>query len=95
MEIAGRRLKYAGDVLATLQHKAGWELDAACAFVEGIPDAPTIDPIHYAGGCYCRECIFAREKYGKIECINGVSYQNTYNSPDMFCSHGRRREGAE
>ena len=40
----------------------------------------------------CRECMFARERYGKLECINGISYQNTYNDPNMFCSYGVRKE---
>ena len=40
----------------------------------------------------CRECLYAREKYGHIECSNGISYQNTYNDPDMYCSYGKRKE---
>lgn len=55
-------------------------------------DAPTIDPVHAAGACYCRECMFARERYGKLECINGISYRNTYNEPNMFCSYGKPKE---
>lgn len=57
-----------------------------------IKSRATIDPVHAAGACYCRECIFARERYGNLECINGVAYRNTWNNPDMFCSYGRRRE---
>lgn len=26
-----------------------------------IRHAPTIDPVHQAGGCYCKECIWGRE----------------------------------
>lgn len=54
-----------------------------------------LDPIHAAGACYCRECIFARERYGKLECINGISYRNTYNEPNMFCSYGEPKEAEE
>lgn len=32
----------------------GWEIWGATE--EAIKSAPTIDPIHAAGGCYCREC---------------------------------------
>ena len=46
-----------------------------------------------AGGCYCRECIYAQDKYGHIECSNGISYKNTYNDPNMFCSYGKRKGG--
>lgn len=41
---------------------------------------------------YCKDCLFARERYNKIECINGISYCNTYNDPNMFCSYGERRD---
>jgi hypothetical protein len=43
----------------------------------------------------CKDCKFARERYGKLECINGISYRNTYNDPNMFCSYGERKGGQE
>lgn len=39
---------------------------------------------------HCKDCVFVRERYGKLECINGISYRNTYNDPNMFCSYGRK-----
>ena len=39
----------------------------------------------------CRDCVYAQEKYGHIECLNGISYRNTYNNPNMFCSYGQRK----
>ena len=38
-----------------------WEADTQCGYVQvvdvgDIEDAPTIDPVHAAGACYCREC---------------------------------------
>ena len=39
---------------------------------------------------HCKDCLFARERYGKLECINGISYRNTYNDPNMFCSYGKK-----
>lgn len=38
---------------------------------------------------HCKDCVFARKRYGKLECINGISYRNTYNDPNMFCSYGK------
>ena len=61
-------------------------------FAKQIQAMPTIDPIHAVGACYCGECMFARERYGKLECINGISYRNTYNEPNMFCSYGKPKE---
>ena len=40
----------------------------------------------------CKDCLYARERYGKLECINGLSFRNTYNSPNMYCSYGERKE---
>ena len=59
---------------------------------------PTIDPIHYAGGCYCRECRFADECIKRIEFMgrNPVLELNTYEyHPLQWCSYGCRREGGE
>ena len=39
----------------------------------------------------CRDCVYAQEKYGHIECLNGISYRNTYNNPNMFCSYGQQK----
>lgn len=41
----------------------------------------------------CKDCLYAQEKYGHIECINGISYRNYWNKPDDFCSHGVRKVG--
>lgn len=26
----------------------------------------------------CEDCVLARERHSKLECINGISYRNTY-----------------
>ena len=43
----------------------------------------------------CEDCVLARERHSKLECINGISYRNTYNDPNMFCSYGERECGQE
>lgn len=40
----------------------------------------------------CKDCIYATERYGHIECINGISYRNTWNKPDDFCNYGKGTE---
>lgn len=56
---------------------------------------PTIDLVHAAGGCYCRECTYAehlingagkRYELCKYEDVDGVRW------PDDFCSVGEREE---
>lgn len=35
----------------------------------------------------CKDCVLARKQHGKLECINGISFRNTYNDSNMFCSY--------
>ena len=60
--------------------------DCRNAVVKLLAAQPTIDPIHAAGGCYCREC-----KYYLPEHICGWNSSAGW-LPDDFCSYGRRRE---
>ena len=41
----------------------------------------------------CKDCLYSTERYGHLECIHGVSYRNTWNKPDFFCSYGERKDG--
>lgn len=58
-----------------------------------IAEAPTVDPIHATGRCYCREC---KSLYKSIDPLNGhVSYRcsNPYGLqgfvlPHFYCIHG-------
>ena len=67
--------------------------DIRNAVVRLLLAQPTIDPIHAAGGCYCREC---RSLYKSIDPFNGhVSYKcsNSYGLkgnvlPHFYCVHG-------
>ena len=48
---------------------------------------PTIDPVHAAGACYCREC----RNYNKPR-LGWCSHHMDRENPDDFCSYGQRRE---
>lgn len=54
-------------------------------------EIPTIDPVHAAGACYCRECVFAEYYYFDPEAFR---CRLTDARKDMyaFCSEGERRE---
>lgn len=39
----------------------------------------------------CKDCVYSQLRYGHLDCINGVSYRNTWNDPDMYCKYGVRR----
>lgn len=68
-----------------------WEADTQCGYVQvvdvgDIEDAPTIDPVHAAGACYCRECKHWKEHYDYCK-----EFAAERNQGD-FCSRGQRRE---
>lgn len=54
---------------------------------------PIIDPVHAAGGRYCKECIYYKSyefpESGRIiyQCYNSSSYLEEC-KPDDFCSRG-------
>ena len=57
----------------------------------GIADALTIDPVHAAGACYCREC----KHYDHGCCVvkRYIGDDHIISMPqDGFCSYGQRRE---
>ena len=54
-----------------------------------VNNAPTIDAVHAAGGCYCKEC----ENYSGGYCYDDD--RNPHGMPvtdDDFCSRGQRKE---
>lgn len=68
------------------------EIEGRQARLAAVNDACNIavdamaNPVHFAGGCYCREC--QRNLYGR--CLQKNFKQV---NPDGFCDEGRRREG--
>ena len=57
------------------------------AFIDKEPAADVVEVVR------CKDCLYSKERYGHMECIRGVSYRNTWNKPDFFCSYGERKEG--
>ena len=57
--------------------------------IDSIPAADVVEVVR------CKDCLYSTERYGHMECIHGVSYRNTWNKPDFFCSYGERKEGAD
>lgn len=62
-------------------------------FIEAndIHKAPTINPVHAAGGCYCRECV----NLGSNVLYDDSFYCHYWGysiCKDDFCSRGERRK---
>ena len=66
--------------------------DCVRSCIDLLDSIPTADVVPVI---YCKDCLYSRERYGHLECIHGVSYRNTWNKPDFFCSYGERKEGAD
>lgn len=61
-----------------------------------IDTAPEIDPVHAAGGVYCRECKFAQKRgYGYLFCTNGNRKYAGWCKDNEFCSRGEKREAED
>ena len=60
--------------------------------VDTFSDIPAADVVEVVR---CKDCLYSTERYGHMECIHGVSYRNTWNKPDFFCSYGERKGGAD
>lgn len=57
-----------------------------------VADAPTIDPVHAAGGCYCNKCKFACIGENEVESWCYCKMTNRNINLTDFCSWGQRRE---
>ena len=60
---------------------------------KAIEDAPTIDPVHAAGGCYCWECGYSGVPVftaGVLLCRRGNRPERK--NRDDFCSRGKLKE---
>ena len=65
--------------------------DCKDAVIELLKNQPTIDPVHAAGACYCRECKY---HHWEQEPEHGITIHcceifNCKVRKDAFCSWGR------
>ena len=58
-----------------------------------VNNAPTIDAVHAAGGCYCKECQHWTGIAMGMRCKLYSFPPNSWvcNKPDGFCSRGERK----
>lgn len=82
------------DVMLDPAYAAGWN-----ALLGIINSAPTIDPVHAAGGCYCWECKWARkvdDREPKYRCVNICRDGCTqWLGSNDFCNYGEPREAQD
>lgn len=72
--------------------------DASLMMKNWICRQPSVDPIHAAGGCYCKECIYHEIEYypdGKWEVCNDKEFWCNLHDITMplngFCSEGKNK----
>lgn len=91
----------------TLKDRQGWQDEKeSCVFKEGfdcgletaledLSQAPDIDPVHAAGGCYCQECVFF-ERTPLITQYSGIClHTNSEAYEDGFCDGGMEKEAQD
>ena len=59
-------------------------------YAKDIIDSPAIDPVHFAGGTYCKECIYKEESTVKNPKDYWCQLRDSYMDLDGFCSEGRK-----
>ena len=73
------------EVMLDPAYAAGWN-----GLLNIINSAPTIDPVHAAGGCYCWECIYHASTEG------GRDYCALHESVcSEFCGDGKIEEAQD
>lgn len=66
--------------------------DAIIHNMEELAESQSVDPVHVAGGCYCRECVYY------IKGADGLSYCANYEdllicmNDNNFCGYGKLKE---
>lgn len=61
-------------------------------FAEQIRSAPSVDPVHAAGACYCRECKYFDPDENIAPNTGSCSFVEMVRFFDDFCSKGERKE---
>lgn len=59
-------------------------------FLCEIDKQPEIDPIHFAGGYYCKECIYSTQKYISYDDVYYCKLYRDLMPLNGFCSEGRK-----
>lgn len=65
-------------------------------FLCEIDKQPEIDPVHFAGGCYCKECLYKECLYKEEnETVSLIKYWCNLHDVTMplngFCSEGKNK----
>lgn len=84
------------DVLTEEFWKPEYRTQTRRDFISVINKFPTIDPVHFAGGTYCKECIYYKPyefpESGNIiyQCYNSSASYLEEHKPNDFCSKGKK-----
>lgn len=67
-----------------------------------IENAPTVDPVHAAGGCYCHECKYWKPSGGyggdtidDLQQLGGCEWTTFCRIETDFCSRGKIAHGSK
>lgn len=64
-----------------------------CGTIESaVINTPTIDPVHAAGGTYCKECIYSTQKHIPYDDVYYCKLYRDLMPLNGFCSEGRKAD---
>lgn len=65
--------------------------------ITAVNASPTIDPIHAAGGCYCKDCRYSHydADYNKRWCDRDLGSREVKADGSGFCDRGKPREAQD
>lgn len=58
--------------------------------LDNLFNAPTIDPVHAANACYCKECIYSTQKHIPYDDAYYCKLHRDLMPLNGFCSEGRK-----
>lgn len=59
-----------------------------CLLTDSV--SPTIDPVHFGGGTYCRECIYSTQKHIPYDDAYYCKLHRDLMPLNGFCSEGKK-----
>lgn len=62
-----------------------------CHFLCEINKQPEIDPVHFAGGVYCKKCIYSTQKHVPYDDVYYCKLHRDLMPLNGFCSEGKNK----
>lgn len=86
-----KKLEENNSFTSSRDYDDGYDTGIVAAIIE-LENATNIDPVHAAGGVYCRECIYKEKSTIKNPKDYWCQLRDSYMDLNGFCNAGRKEE---